>query len=75
MLSPYSDARKGKSFFPALTIFRRITTVSSLLKTKLQLMDIFDCKSSKKIPISRTKGLHKKKWNQANHAFDLGCKH
>lgn len=63
MLSPYSDARKGKSFFPALT-------VSSLLKTKLQLMDIFDCKSSKKIPISRTKDLHKKKWNQANHAFD-----
>lgn len=55
MLIPYSDARKGKSlFFPALTIFGRITTVSSLLKTKLQLMDIFDCKSSKKIRISRT---------------------
>lgn len=70
MLIPYSDARKGKSlFFPALTIFGRITTVSSLLKTKLQLMDIFDCKSSRKIPISRTKSFHKRKWSRANHAF------
>lgn len=70
MQSPYSDARKGKSlFFPALTIFGRITTVSSLLKTKLQLMDIFDCKFSKKIPISRTKSFHKRKWSRANHAF------
>lgn len=71
MLIPYSDARKGKSlFFPALTIFGRITTVSSLLKTKLQLMDIFECKSSKKIYIiSRTKSFHKRKWSRANHAF------